>query len=309
LHLLAALALGIGELWNVVDINVSGILAAAFSGNASVISTRALSWLVASAYLGAFLGAPIFGWSADRYGRKVTLVATLVLLTVSTGSAALSAGVGWLILFRALSGLTIGAYVVVSVPYLAEIMPVRERGRMLLIVAGIGSVAAPMTLLGAHVLTDTGAGENAWRWICAACGIGSALTAALVLRLPESPRWLRSRQRADFADRAEGAFLSAAPFLRRPVIGASTSGVHASKAPPVEISSPDVRSVRLGLLLTFAVLLNVLSPWTTVGFPILSGAVLVDRGFSVTDSLLLSGLGGFGIVIGLFGASWKIDAL
>ena len=66
LHLLAALTVGIGELWNVVDINVSSVLAAAFSGDASVISTRALSWLVASAYLGAFLGAPIFGWAADR---------------------------------------------------------------------------------------------------------------------------------------------------------------------------------------------------------------------------------------------------
>ena len=274
-HLVAVLIVGVGWFCDVVAISVGSVLSALYSAKSSLVSTGALSWVVASLYLGALIGALAFGWAADRFGRRRSLIAALAVLAASACGAALSPGIGYLILCRALSGLAVGAFPVVAIPYVAEVMPARARGRMLLIAAGIGAVALPATLLGARVMADSSVDGNAWRWIYAICGAGSALTALAVLRLPESSQWLRSRRRTDSAG---------------------------------QIEQEDAHRVRPGVLATFTILLNVLSPWSTVGFPILSGAVLVSRGFSLTDSFLFTGLGACGIVLGLFAASWKIDA-
>src|SRR4030095_6208032 len=120
------------------------------------------------------------------------------------------------------SGVAIGAYPVVAVPYLAEMLPVRSRGRMHLLAAGIGAVALPARLLDARLLADSVDGD-AWRWICAICATGSALTVVAMLRLPEPPKWLRSRGRAGAAELVERTFASAPPLSGECVCGVPTS--------------------------------------------------------------------------------------
>jgi putative MFS transporter len=59
-----------------------------------------------------------------------------------------------------------------------------------------------------------------------------------------------------------------------------------------------------------AVLLSALyflSPWATIGFPLLSGAVLVEKGFKVADSLLYLGVAMFGPSLGAVAAAFIID--
>lgn len=65
------------------------------------------------------------------------------------------------------------------------------------------------------------------------CGAAAAAT----LGLPASPRWLRSRQAGQAADPVKRTFLSAVPLSRS-----------------------------LGVFVTWTILLNLLSPWATVGF-------------------------------------------
>jgi putative MFS transporter len=55
--------------------------------------------------------------------------------------------------------------------------------------------------------------------------------------------------------------------------------------------------------------LYLLSPWATIGFPLLSGAVLVAKGFQVSDSLLYVGISLFGPTLGSLAASLGIDRL
>ena len=50
-----------------------------------------------------------------------------------------------------------------------------------------------------------------------------------------------------------------------------------------------------------------LSPWATIGFPLLSGAVLVEKGFRVSDSLLYVGIAMLGPTIGALAGSFVID--
>jgi putative MFS transporter len=53
--------------------------------------------------------------------------------------------------------------------------------------------------------------------------------------------------------------------------------------------------------------LDFLSPWATIGFPLLSGAVLIEKGFRVSDSLLYVGVTMFGPSIGVLVGSLLID--
>src|SRR5258708_39424934 len=52
-----------------------------------------------------------------------------------------------------------------------------------------------------------------------------------------------------------------------------------------------------------------LGPWAAIGFPLLSAAVMVQKGFHVSDSLLFAGLTMFGPAIGISAASSFVDRI
>jgi MFS family permease len=68
--------------------------------------------------------------------------------------------------------------------YVAELAPPKYRGRLMLafqIAIGVGIVIA----------TVVGASESiVWRWSIGIAAVPAAIMLALLLRLPESPRWL-----------------------------------------------------------------------------------------------------------------------
>ena len=308
-HLRVVLIGAAGWFCDVIELGVGSVLAAVYSVNTSPISAGQLSWLLGATYVGAIVGAPTLGWVADRYGRRRTLLVTLTTLAVSSCAAAITPNVWWLIICRMTSGLAIGAYPVIIAAYFSELMPLRARGKMLLIAAGMGSVAWPATLFGARLLVASPVGAEAWRWICAGGGAGAALTAIAALRLHESPRWLRSKQKCASAERVEQAFLSATPvFARQPSLSSSSHAACGATSTALT-ETRSARSVRPSLVVALAALLNGLSPWSTVGFPLLSGAVLIARGFRLTDTLMFTGLGACGSVAGLLAVSWRIDRL
>src|SRR5262249_37943939 len=203
------------------------------------------SWLLASSYVGAILGAPLLGWIADRHGRRPALLLTLAIAAASSCTAAVSPTVLWLIVCRTLTGFAIGAFPVIMVSYFTEVMPIRERGRLLLFAAAVGAVAWPATLIGAHWLASSSVGADAWRWLCAPAGVGSALTAVAVLTIQESPRWLRSRQQCARAERAERMFLSAAPVLAQDANVLSESRAAARRGPTEAIHTQHLRPTLL----------------------------------------------------------------
>ena len=58
-----------------------------------------------------------------------------------------------------------------------------------------------------------------------------------------------------------------------------------------------------------AAALSFLSPWSTVAFPLLSGAILAQKGFKVTDTLLYVGLSTFGPLVGNLLIATVIDRI
>src|SRR5271156_3966335 len=82
--LLCAVAFGI----DLMGVSITTALSAVFSAPPYALTTRALSWLLASVYVGAVIGAPVVGWIADRQGLQRTLAGTLLLLGVASLLAA-----------------------------------------------------------------------------------------------------------------------------------------------------------------------------------------------------------------------------
>jgi putative MFS transporter len=110
LHVATVVGCALGLSFDLGEIAFGGALSAIFSAPPHSLSAGELSWLLSSVYIGAIVGAPLFGWLADRFGRKSMLTIALLLLAVTSMAAAASPDFVWLAVFRGLSGLALGAY-------------------------------------------------------------------------------------------------------------------------------------------------------------------------------------------------------
>lgn len=100
--------------------------------------------ILACSGLGTVLGSVMWGRAADRMGRRRTFFWCVLLFTIFT-LASVFTPTGWwmmLALLRVLVGVGVGGLNIVSIPYVQEFVPTRQRG----LLAGLGSVFIPLGL-------------------------------------------------------------------------------------------------------------------------------------------------------------------
>ena len=148
--------------------------------------------IAASILLGAVIGALVGARVSERYGRKRTILVIATVFVVGTLACSLAPTELTLALARVLLGTAVGGATQTVPMFVAELSPPQIRGRIVLtfqVAIGVGILVA--TIVGATQLLD-------WRWM-----IGLAAPAAvlflLMLRSPESPRWLVKVDRVDEA--------------------------------------------------------------------------------------------------------------
>ena len=154
--------------------------------------------LISTGYLGQLAGALLFGACAERWGRLPALMGAISLFSVMS----LLCGFAWdyhsLLLFRTIQGLGLGGQVPIAAVYISEIAKAPGRGRFVILYECIFTVGLFISgWVGSFVVPNLG-----WQ---AMFYIGAApILVALSLRwaLPESPRWLASRNRIEDAERA-----------------------------------------------------------------------------------------------------------
>lgn len=158
----------------------------------------AKGWVVGSALLGCFAGALIAGQMSKKFGRKVSLIVSAVLFTISAWGSGLPGflpeSVTLLVIFRIIGGLGIGVASMNAPTYIAELSPAAKRGQMvtiyqMAIVLGFFLVFIATYFIGA------GNGESyntnqGWRWMFWSELIPCLLFLALLFFVPKSPRWL-----------------------------------------------------------------------------------------------------------------------
>ena len=172
-------------------------------------------WTVSSALFGCVIGAAIAGWVANRLGRKggLMLAGALFLLSAigsaypeiglgpvnAMGPRVLSAFIG----YRIVCGMGIGIASMLSPLYIAEIAPHEIRGRLvsfnqLSIVLGIALVYFVNWLI-ASLGNDAWLRHTGWRFMLASEAVPAGLFVALLLAVPDTPRWLVMRGRDEQA--------------------------------------------------------------------------------------------------------------
>jgi MFS transporter, putative metabolite:H+ symporter len=149
-----------------------------------------------SSGIGAILGAYIWGWIADRIGRRKVFIGTVLNFSIATGLLYFTPDNGWvyLTIMRFFVGFGVGGLYCVDLPLVQEFMPASKRG-------WIGGLVTCVIPIGVGLGAVLGAfmGADQWRLLFA-IGVLPALVVLLVrLWVPESPRWLARQGRVEEA--------------------------------------------------------------------------------------------------------------
>jgi sugar porter (SP) family MFS transporter len=258
------------------------------------MSSGLTGFVVASALLGAALGAWGAGRLADRYGRIRVMVGASALFVVSAIGSGLATGPVSLTFWRVVGGVGVGAASVIAPAYIAEISPASIRGRLgslqqLAIVVGIFLallIDALLARAAGGASEDLGLGLEAWRWMFISAALPGALYGALALTIPESPRYLVQKGQRDKARSVLAEVLETGVDDRIDEISRSVAVEERTDA-----SFADLRGPALGLkpIVWVGILLSVFQQ--AVGINVIfyySSALWQQVGFSEADALTIT---------------------
>jgi len=306
-HGFAALLCAVGFAVDLLEISVTNALSAVFSAPPRTLSPPVLSWLLASVYIGAVIGAPFVGRIADRKGLKAALCGALLWLgTMSLLAATQPNPLGFGV-FRFLSGIALGAYPPLMIAYLTAMAPAGYRGLTIFWVCSLAYLAPPLGILMISWLTPLHPfGIEGWRWPFAVGGLAALVVGGAFIRLPESPRWLLTRGHRQAAERICLA-IERSPALTLPALLKPRETK--TEGPTVPMDSAAANGSKVKKTLTFVMVLYFLQPWSMAAFPLLTGPMLLKRGYRLTDALLYIALATFGPALSTFIAGPLIDRL
>lgn len=163
-------------------------------------------WASGCVLLGCAAGVLAVGPLSDRFGRRFAMALAAAMFLASALGTALPQDIGTFILFRVVGGVGIGIASISTPMYIAEIAPAHLRGRLVSVnqIAIVGGIAATafVNCAIAHSQGDPGQPqaqtwltETGWRWMFGLGALPAVLFGALLLGIPESPRWLVQRGR------------------------------------------------------------------------------------------------------------------
>ena len=160
------------------------------------LSPQQVGFLISAGFVGQLVGALLFGWIGERFGRMPAMIWSVAIFAVMS----LVCGFAWdynsLLVFRTLQGIGLGGEVPVAAVYISELTKAKGRGRFVLLyelVFPIGLVAA--SLLGRWIVPHWG-----WQYMFYIGALPAFLALALRWLLPESPRWLAVHGRTTDAE-------------------------------------------------------------------------------------------------------------
>ncbi|HVP90253.1 MAG TPA: sugar porter family MFS transporter [Terriglobales bacterium] len=150
-------------------------------------------WAVSVVLIGCMFGAGLAGPISDRIGRRRFMLLSAVLFLVSAVGCAVPRTITEFVVFRFIGGLGIGSAAVLSPLYIAEVSPARIRGALV----SVNQMAIVTGILLAYFINwvFASAGPANWRYMYATGAIPSVVFFLLLLKVPESPRWLVKRGR------------------------------------------------------------------------------------------------------------------
>lgn len=250
----------------------------------------------------AAIGRLMSGILGDRYGRRVMLTINLLLFSIGSAACALAPDFMTLCIARAVVGFGVGGEISTAVTMLSEFCSSKFRGTAAGLVnvgaGGFGNFLAPAFGL---LIFSLFPGENSWRWLFAALAVPALLAVFYRRYVPETPRFLASRNRFDEANKVLSILASGSLRPRnlvvQPYLTADLSQPPAKadwrelfRRPFIGRTIP----VAIAILMSYGAQLSVLT---------LMPLIFVSMGYTLQGSLLYSMIIQSGSVLGAIAAS------
>jgi predicted MFS family arabinose efflux permease len=148
------------------------------------------AYYTAALLLGAAFGGSLLGNLGDRIGRARAMGVSIIFYSLFAGLGAFVTTCEQMLLLRFLVGLGVGGMWPNGVALVAECWPNTSRPTVSGVLgAGINVGIVGLSILG-MVYTIT---PDSWRWIFSLAAVPCLLGFAVLVFLPESPKWLASR--------------------------------------------------------------------------------------------------------------------
>src|SRR5580693_5750520 len=147
--------------------------------------------MIGASYVGQIVGAFAFSWGAERYGRIPCAAAATAIYAIMSLACATAWSFNVLLAFRFIQGIGVGGEMPVAATYISELSRARGRGRFFMLYEMIFPIGLMVTgQVGAILVPQLG-----WQIMFLIGGIPGLIIALMLLRLPESPRWLIGKGR------------------------------------------------------------------------------------------------------------------
>jgi MFS transporter, putative metabolite:H+ symporter len=155
------------------------------------ITAPEIGFLIGASYVGQVIGALAFSWAAERYGRVPCAAVATAIYAVMSLACAGAWSFSALLICRFIQGIGVGGEMPVAATYISELSKARGRGRFFMLYEMIFPIGLMVTgQVGAVLVPLLG-----WQIMFLIGGIPGLIIAFLLLRLPESPRWLIGKGR------------------------------------------------------------------------------------------------------------------
>jgi len=204
------------------------------------------------ALTGTVCGSVLWGFLADIYGRKATILLSAVFF-IGTAICGAMPSLAWNIFMCFLMGIAAGGMLPVTYALLAEMMPTRHRGWSLVLVGGLGAAGGYFAASGASALLQP---IFTWRILFLLNLPTGLLLVLLGVLIPESVKFLLARGRADEARAVMakfGAEVREAPAAERAPAGRGhlpLQGLHlVGKLTALSIAALSWGLINFGLML------------------------------------------------------------
>lgn len=253
--------------------------------------------------IGGLVGRLAAGWLADRYGRRFSLGLNLLVYTLGGLLSAVSYSDGMLLVSRFIVGIGVGGEFMIGIAMISEMVATRHRGTLVASInvgaGGVGNFVSYglfLLLLG-PLAVPLGGNGAVWRWSFVILALPALLVVLYRRRLPESPRWLLAHGRVAEANRSLAILASDSLTTANPVFPVELTPADippaVAKGSPTEVFGRRLlgRTAALGVASWMAfgsqVTLNFLMP-----------TLLVERGYTVSQSLLYTMIMNVGALLG-----------
>ena len=151
------------------------------------VNRAALGPVFSASLFGFLVGAPIFGFLGDRFGRRMAIVSSLFFIGITTLACAWATNVQELLWLRFLSGLGLGGVLPNVISLMGEFAPKRIRATLMVVMSmGISLGGSIPGIVGATLMPSYG-----WPIIFVVGGVAPILVGlGLAFTLPESIKFL-----------------------------------------------------------------------------------------------------------------------